>query len=266
LKFFSRVIAQDLAAKFINPLGEVLVRLEEWDELEVVAKASVQLHQTYQDTSHLASSGYAYGLLAEVALKRADWSEAKNYAELALQKNAEPAVVTHVLKSGNSEWSWSWKQYQSLYLLLLAKSQQHLDQVQEAVINLEKAREESNPQYDPQLYIDILKDLRSLYFQQGEYLKAFEVKQEQQSIEAQYGFRPFIGAGSLRPIKRVINPALEPADPKVRARERITASGRRSDVSHLIERLSRNDYKLIVIHGCQGWARVHCCGRAYYLS
>jgi hypothetical protein len=52
------------------PLGEVLVRLEEWDELEVVAKASVQLHQTYQDTSRLASSGYAYGLLAEVALKR----------------------------------------------------------------------------------------------------------------------------------------------------------------------------------------------------
>jgi hypothetical protein len=60
------------------------------------------------------------------------------------------------------------------------------------------------------------------------------------------------GAGSLRPIKRVINPALEPADPKVRARERITASGRRSDVSHLIERLSRNDYKLIVIHGMSG--------------
>ena len=244
----------DLAAKFINPLGEVLVRLEEWDELEVVAKASVQLHQTYQDTSHLASSGYAYGLLAEVALKRGAWSEGKKYAELALQRNADPIVVAHVsqIVDKNKDWAWSWKQYQSLYLLLLAKSQQHLDQVQEAVINLEKAREESNPQYDPQLYIDILKDLRALYFQQGEYLKAFEVKQEQHSIEAQYGFRPFIGAGSLRPIKRVINPALEPADPKVRAQEKLTASGRRSDVSHLIERLSRNDYKLIVIHGMSG--------------
>jgi WD40 repeat protein len=97
-----------------------------------------------------------------------------------------------------------------------------------------------------------LKDLRSLYFQQGEYLKAFEVKQEQQSIEAQYGFRPFTGAGSLRPIKRVINPAFELVDSQVRAKERITASGRRGDVSQLIERLSRNDYKLIVIHGMSG--------------
>ncbi len=254
IEVFQQGNRPDLAAKFINPLGEVLARLEDWDELEVVAKTSVQLHQTYQDTSHLASSGYAYGLLAEVALKRSDWSEAKNYAELALQRNADPIVVAYVsqIVDKNKDWAWSWKQYQSFYLLLLAKSQQHLDQVQEAVINLEKAREESNPQYDPQLYIDILKELRSLYFQQGEYLKAFEVKQEQQSIEAQYGFRPFIGAGSLRPIKRVINPALEPADPKVRAQERITASGRRSDVSHLIERLSRNDYKLIVIHGMSG--------------
>jgi WD40 repeat protein len=244
----------DLAAKFINPLGEVLVRLEEWDELEVVAKTSVNLHQTYQDTSRLASSGYAYGLLAEVALKRSDWSEAKNYAELALQRNADPIVVAYVsqIVDKNKDWAWSWKQYQSFYLLLLAKSQQHLGEVKEAVSNLETARDDSNPQYDPQLYIDVLKELRSLYFDQGEYLKAFEVKQEQKSIEAQYGFRPFIGAGSLRPIKRVINPALEPADPKVRARERITASGRRSDVSHLIERLSRNDYKLIVIHGMSG--------------
>lgn len=68
-------------------------------------------------------------------------------------------------------------------------------------------------------------ELRSLYFQQGEYLKAFEIKQEQKSVEAQYGFRPFTGAGSLRPTKRIINPAFDPIDPQERARERITASG-----------------------------------------
>lgn len=49
----------DLAAKFINPLGEVLTRLKEWDELEKVAHDSIALHEAYQDTSHLASSGYA---------------------------------------------------------------------------------------------------------------------------------------------------------------------------------------------------------------
>ena len=221
----------ELAARFINALGEVLTRLKDWDELEVVAKTSVDLQKTYSDSSQHLYSGYAYALLAEVALKKAAWSEAKNYAELALKKNTEPALVELVSQYADTTWIWAWKQYQSYYLLLLAKSQQHLNQLKEALRNLEKAREESNPQYVPQLYIDILGDLRALYFQQGEYLKAFEVKQEQQSIEAQYGFRPFIGAGSLRPIKRVINPALEPADPKVRAREKLTASGRRSDLN-----------------------------------
>jgi len=252
VKVFQQGNRPDLAAKFINALGEVLTRLEEWDELERVAKASVNLHQTYQDTSHLASSGYAYGLLAEIALKRLAWGEAKKYAELALQKNAEPDVVTHVLKPANKDWSWSWQQYQSLYLLLLAKSQQHLGQQQEALCNLEKAREDCNPQYDPLLYIRILKTLRSLYFNQGEYLKAFEIKQEQRSIEAQYGFRPFTGAGSLLPLKRVINPALETADINLKARERITATGQQQDISNLIERISRNDHKLIVIHGMSG--------------
>ena len=251
VKVFQQSNRPDLAAKFINALGEVLAILEQWDELETVAKTAASLHRSYPDSVRLA---YSYGLLSEVALKRSDWSKAKNYAELALQRNADPIVVAYVsqIVDKNKDWAWSWKQYQSFYLLLLAKSQQHLGEVKEAVSNLETARDDSNPQYDPQLYIDVLKELRSLYFYQGEYLKAFEVKQEQKSIEAQYGFRPFIGAGSLRPIKRVINPALEPADPKVRARERITASGRRRDVSHLIERLSRNDYKLIVIHGMSG--------------
>jgi tetratricopeptide (TPR) repeat protein len=154
VKVFQQGNRPDLAAKFINPLGEVLARLEDWDELEVVAKTSVQLHQTYQDTSRLASSGYAYGLLAEVALKRSDWSEAKNYAELALQRNADPIVVAYVsqIVDKNKDWAWSWKQYQSFYLLLLAKSQQHLDQVKEAVSNLETARDDSNPQYDPHDY------------------------------------------------------------------------------------------------------------------
>ncbi|HEY9833612.1 MAG TPA: hypothetical protein V6D26_23875 [Stenomitos sp.] len=242
----------DLTARFINALGEVLTRLENWDELEIVAQTSLHLYQIDANSSQHLYSGYAYGLLAEVALNKAAWSEAKNYAELALQKNAEPGVAALGSESADTNWGWAWKQYQSFYLFLLAKSQKPLNQLEDALSNLEKAREESNPQYDPQLYIEILRELRSLYFQQGEYLKAFEIKQEQQSIEAQYGFRPFTGAGSLRPVKRIINPTLDPIDPQVRARERMTATGRRSDLNTLIQKLSRNDYKLIVIHGMSG--------------
>ncbi|HEY9673463.1 MAG TPA: AAA family ATPase [Waterburya sp.] len=249
VEVFKQGNRSDLAARFINALGEVLTRLEDWNELETVAKDSVNLHQTYPDSTQHLYAGYAYGLLAEVALNKKAWIEAKNYAELAMQKNTEPEIIA---LGSHTNLGWAWKQYQSYYLLLLAKSQRNLNKIEAAARNLEKAREESNPQYNPQLYINILKELRSLYFQQGDYLNAFAIKQEQQSIEAQYGFRPFTGAGSLRPIKRVINPALEPVDPQERARERITASGRRGDLNNFIQRLSRNDYKLIVIHGQSG--------------
>jgi len=249
VEVFQQSHRPDLAAKFINALGEVLVILEQWDELETVAKVAVNLHQTYPDPIRLA---YSYGLLAEVALTKSAWKEAKKYAELALQTNSEFSEVVPLLQNKYDPVGLAHQHYDNLYLLLLAKSQQHLGQVSEAIKNLEIAQVESNPQYEARLYLRILKMLRSLYFQQGEYLKAFEVKQEQQSLEAQYGFRPFTGAGSLRPIKRVINPALELVDSQVRAKERITASGRRGDVSQLIERLSRNDYKLIVIHGMSG--------------
>ena len=176
--------------------------------------------------------------MAEVALEQSRWSEASQLAQQALQ----------ILSTAHNQP----EDEASLYWFILGRSQEYLGQGQESIVSLEQSRKENNHQYDPQLYIDILKKLRALYFQQGEYLKAFEIKQEQLSIEAQYGFRPFVGAGSLRPIKRVINPALDPVDPQTRAQERLTASGRRSDVNNLIERLSRNDYKLIVIHGMSG--------------
>jgi WD40 repeat protein len=249
VEVFQQGNRSDLAAKFINALGEILVILEQWDELEPVAKVAVNLHQTYPDSIRLA---YAYGLLAEVALAKSAWNDAKNYAEQALQTNIELPEISLISQPQYNLVGLAHQHYHNLYLLLLAKSQQHLGEVSEAIQNLEAAKLESNPQYEIGLYLRILKRLRSLYFQQGEYLKAFEVKQEQKSLEAQYGFRPFTGAGSLRPVKRVINPAFDPIDAQERARERMTATGRRSDLNNLIQRLSRNDYKLIVIHGMSG--------------
>ena len=235
LDAFEQAQRPDLVAYHISKLSEIIRLLQDWEQLQVFAQKALGLHATYENPSQLAQD---YGCLAEVALEQSRWSEAIQLAQQALQ------ILSTIPKEPEDE--------ASLYWFILGRSQEHLGQLQEALVSLEQARKDNNHQYDPQLYIDILKKLRSLYFQQGEYLKAFEVKQEQQSIEAQYGFRPFIGAGSLRPIKRVINPALEPADPKVRAREKLTASGRRSDLNTLIQRLSRNDYKLIVIHGMSG--------------
>ena len=228
LEVFDQAQRLDLVAKFINNLGEVLQRLEAWDELESLGQKSLKLHETYGNSLQLAQD---YGFIAAVALARSNWTEANRHALKALQ-------TLELATEGQ-------RRYRGLYFQLLARSQYELGQLPEAVSSLETARQESNPQDNPQLYIEILQELRSRYFEQGEYLAAFEIKQEQRTIEKQYNFRAFIGAGRLQPQREVAqqdaNVALE-----------ISASGRQRDVDRLIKRLSRNDYKLIVIQGPSG--------------
>lgn len=239
----------DLMAKFINPLGEVLQKLEQWDELEAITKLAIQLHQTYPEPIRLA---YGYGLLAEVALAQNAYQVAEIYADLALQTNAESSATACDLQHQYIDCGWSRPHYQNLYRLLLAQAKQHLGQVEDAIKILETAKVESKPQYDPSRYIRLLETLRSLYFAEGRYLEAFWIKQEQRSIEYQYGFRAFIGAGQLQPRCQVINPAIAPVDKVNTMAEEIAASGRQQDISQLIERISRTDYKLTVIHGPSG--------------
>ncbi|BAT53483.1 transposase, IS4 family protein [Nostoc sp. NIES-3756] len=98
--------------------------------------------------------------------------------------------------------------------------------------------------------------MRSLYFiEKQEYLEAFNLKQEKIQIEHQYGLRAFIGASQLQPQRYKINSVLEPQNipfiPEEVAHE-IDASGRQQDVNRLIERLTRADYKLTVVHGHSG--------------
>ena len=232
----------ELAAKFINALGEVLTRLEHWDELAPVAQRAVQLHQANPEPIRLAS---AYGLLAEVALQQQDWSTVKAQAELALQTNELPS-------SSFIDWSLDRVQRKNRYLFLLAQAQRHLKQDGQAIENLETAKANFQPQYDPTVYIQILEALRSLYFEQGQYLQAFETKQEQRSIEQQYGLRAFVGAGRLQARQQVMNPGLAAADTKAAVNQEIAASGRSLDVNRLLERIGRTDHKLTVIYGQSG--------------
>lgn len=279
----------DLAAKFINSLGEVLGRLGKhdsvWTELEVVAKTAVELNQTYFDPLRLA---YSYGLLAEVALAAAKNAEAKSegseanvarhqakqFAQRALDINDQLIGVTPEAQKQYAELGWAQKHYRSLYRLLLAQAQRYLDSLDEALKTLEIAKTECKQAYDPILYTRILRELREVYFQQGKYnkpesyLTAFKIKQEQRSIEQQFGLRAFIGAVRLQPERQVINPGLiliEPSD-DYRANadtdellaqsgsvaQEIAASGRQHDVEELIKRLSLPRYNLTIIHGQSG--------------
>lgn len=225
VEVFQQAHRRDLVARFINALGEVLQQLKQWEDLETVAKAALELHHTYPDPIRLA---YDYGLLAEVALAKFDWGEAKRYAEAALQTNAQALDSAHESQHLNTDFSWAQLHYWNLYGLLLAQAQHHLGHVQEAIQSLKTTKAECNHQYEPQIYIRILEVLRSIYFEQGEYLKAFEIKQERRSIEYQYGFQAFAGASHLQSKRQLINPALAQTGHQAIVAQEIAASGRQS--------------------------------------
>jgi WD40 repeat protein len=235
LNIFGLAKRLELVAKYGNKFAELLRYLQDWEELKAFIPKIGKLHQKYGQLSRIAQD---YGFLSEVALEESRWQEAHQFAQKALQILANiPEIQTHE---------------RGLYWFLLARSQQHLEQIPEAIKNLEKAREESNSPDNPQLCINILESLQSLYFQQGEYLKAFEVKQEKRSIEYQYGFQAFAGASHLQAKRQVINPKLVPTGQQAIVAQEIAASGREQFVKRLIERISSTQHKLIVIHGQSG--------------
>ncbi|HEY9693170.1 MAG TPA: hypothetical protein V6D15_13240 [Oculatellaceae cyanobacterium] len=253
----------DLVAKFINACGETLKQLKSWDELEQVAKKAVDLYQTYP---HPLKLGYAYGLLAEIAIAKSHWNQAKQYAETALEINQQQSTPLSQECRGelDPDLSWLKSHYESWYRLLLAKSQRYLEKLEEAESNLVIAKNKCNISYNPQLYIQILEELRCVYFQQHRYLEAFHIKYQKNSLEQQYGFRAFIGAGRLESQRQVINPAfVSVGTPEAENQENnqfklgkiaqeIEASGRKQDVDNLIAKISRDDQKLIVVHGLSG--------------
>lgn len=221
----------DLVTQLTMQLGEVLKRLENWTELQALALHALEEPQTQNNPVRLAQ---AYGFLAVVALVHAEWDNAKYLAIAALDLLAQSQCPQPV--------------HQGWYLLYSAKAQQQLGELSGAIATLEQSLQaetllSSSLQKQPQLYIDLLEELRSLYFEQRQYLRAFELKQQQRSIEQQYGFSTFLGAAPLQPFTqqgRGIS-SLE-----------IAAAGRQCDVNRLIERLSRNDHKLTIIHGSSG--------------
>jgi WD40 repeat protein len=259
---YLRVIEQlqrpDLIANSILRFGEVLGYLQDWEQLQVLAQQALQVHQAENKPIELARD---YGFLAEVALAQERWNDGSEFARKALKvllvpcnsQSSDKAGVVYELLDKSVV-----RNDPRLYLFILAKSQQHLGQLSAAICNLEAARDVGSLQCDPQLYLDILSHLQRLYFEQKNYLKAFEIKQERQSLERQYGLRAFIGAGWIQPqrqarlaLKQVVETLHQTCTQETVAPE-ITASGRQLDVERLIERIGRNDCKLIVIHGESG--------------
>jgi WD40 repeat protein len=245
LEAFDAAQRKDLVAKFILSACEVLYRLQEWDALERMAQQALRLHEIYGGKAQIAED---YGFLAAVALQESNWKKADELVNVSLVIAEESTEVS--------------RQQESWYLLLLSRAQRYLGELEEAVTHLEWAKVVCELQYEPALYLEILEELRSLYFfELHEYLEAFRLKQEKIQIEHQYGFRAFIGASQLQPQRYKINSALDlgksPKTLPLRAgteevAQEIAASGRQQDINRLLTRLSRADCKLTVIYGPSG--------------
>lgn len=230
---FQQAGRPDLVAGVMSHLGEVLQRLHQWEPLEHLALEAVKMHITYGMPRQLAQD---YVFMAEAALKQEDWKRAHELTKLALAMlpSSEPPAS------------------RGQYLLLLARCYQHQGQWQQALEQLNLASFQTEPKYNPQLYLEILVELRNIYYQLGHYRQAFRIKKKQREIEHQYGFRAFIGAAQLQPPKQAINPSSTQAEKTVTIAEEMMASCRQRDIQNLIQRLSRDDHKLIIIHGRSG--------------
>ncbi|NES81753.1 MAG: tetratricopeptide repeat protein [Moorea sp. SIO2B7] len=166
----------DLAAKFISQWQEVLLKQKNWEQLEIISQEYQQIIENNGTAVQVAQN---YGFLAEVAIERQNWAEAKELAQKSLQ------ALETLPEAQKPPQSW--------YLLLLAKAQRQLGEVEEAVTNLEGAKSGASED-NLQLYIDILEELKALYVEQSENLKEGEnqlelteeqlaaAKQEQQTL------------------------------------------------------------------------------------
>uniref|UniRef100_UPI0039C6CEC9 nSTAND1 domain-containing NTPase n=1 Tax=Anabaena sp. CCY 9402-a TaxID=3103867 RepID=UPI0039C6CEC9 len=242
IQLSTQINRPDIIANFLNKLGDILQELELWQQLKTFAEQSLSIHQTNKQQRELARD---YGFLAEVALAEEDWQQA-----IHLVKQALEIIPTIPSESLDHRLTKSVQTYDlNLYKFILSRAQYRLGNTQDAIHNLETAKNGANPQEDVRLYIDILNQLQQFYFEQKEYLKAYNIKQQRRSIEQQFGLRAFVGAGRLEASRQTFVETLHTTS---NISPEISASGRQLDVERLVERLNNDDYKLIVIHGQSG--------------
>ena len=257
----------DLVGRFLQPLAEVRQKLGDWAGLEAVAQEGLTLHRS--DAVRLARD---HGYLAEVALARGDWDRAEQAATTALhilkiaeavdQPTVPPPVTPPPPDSSPRDRSRRVgpglavaHQYQrGWYYYLLARVPLAQATPAAAIPWLEKARQATQPQRDLTLYRQILTALHQQYYEQGDYRRAFAIKQQQRQVDTQFKLRAFLGAGAIQTPDALANSpgrTLNLNQDSGIAPE-IEASGRRADVEALVTRLGQPRYPLVILHGPSG--------------
>lgn len=236
-------------AQFINFLGEVLHRQQDWEALGRLAYDAFLLHQRHCNYFRQAK---ALGLMAEVAIAKPHWSQAEHLAKRALATWQEAAATLPHKSDRQAFLIWERSFHCPWYLYSLGKAKRHTDQLEEAAQHLEEARKIARPSYDPDLYTRILNELREIYFTQKHYLAAYRTRQDRRDIQSKFNLRAFTGPGRLQASQEITNPALPTAESLDQIAPEIRASGRQQTIADLLKRTERKDYRLTVIYGPSG--------------
>lgn len=163
----------DLVCRFSFPLGEVLIHLDAWHELETLAELVLQGQKVAPECQM-----WAYGWLGEMVLQQGERETVGDYVQQAL-------LHSHRQSS-----------YRAEVLILWARSlvlHQDYDRAWQKVI---QAQQQTRPD-DPLPLLRQLGLLRQAYLDQGQYSDAYQVKQWGAAIQQQYGLQAFVGASRL---------------------------------------------------------------------
>ena len=246
---FEDIGQENRVAQFINFLGEVLHRQGDWEALNAVSHKALYLHQRYCNDFRQAK---ALGLMAEVAIAKPNWSQAEHLANQALVTWQKAADAISDRPNQQAFLNWERSFHRPWYLYSLGKAQQHTNKLAEATHHLEEARRTAKPSYDPDLYTQILDELREIYFQRKQYLDAYKTRQARRNIQGRFNLRPFTGAGRLQASQEITNPSLPQPQTGDQIAPEIQTSGREQDLATLLQRIERKDFRLTVIHGPSG--------------
>ncbi len=196
----------------------VLKASGEWEELKTLAETALQLSQTCGDAGACAS---CLLFLTQAALFRKD----REAWEGRMQ-----AVLNTVFPDAG---------------LNLTDADKVLKYLISVLEDPQKPGRHIPVESDPKLYVRILDTLHDVYFAGARYLTAFQAKQEKYSLEQQFGFRAFVGAGRSKARRMAYRGEIPLA-------EEIEASGRQEDIQNLVHKLGEQRCRLIVFHGESG--------------
>ncbi|MBP0006772.1 MAG: hypothetical protein J7642_24165, partial [Cyanobacteria bacterium SBC] len=239
LNLFDKIENFRIYNKLVDRVYRMVRSIEAWDKQEVLARKVLEIGKTAIDRAK------AYSFLGEACRKREQWQDARDFAFQSLE-----LLKTIEVSASDSAYNVEVRGFlENLDRCTLGTAIDRLEESNEALTHLETAKQQSNPELDLTLHLDILCELERIYYHRKAYLQAFETKQERLSIEQQFGLIAFVGAGRVQPRRTEIR-SLTPN--RLDVADEIAASGQQQDVEKLLERVGRIDTKFTVVYGFSG--------------